>query len=73
MTDTAAIETIRRISASNPFNDDMPPAQLIESYGRDLGDSVTPAQLEYLERELTAALHALWRVRGVRKKIVKIT
>jgi len=72
MTDTA-VETMKRIAAQSPFNDDTPPSALIESYGRDLGDSVEPGKLDYLERELTAALHALWRVRGVHKKIVKVT
>lgn len=73
MTSDTAIDTIKRISAGSPFNDYTPPAQLIDSYGQDLGDSVEPAQLDFLERELTAALYALWRVRGVRKRIVKIT
>lgn len=72
MKDTA-VETMKRIAAQSPFNDTPPPSALIESYGRDLGESVEPAQLDYLERELTAALYALWNARGIRKRIVKIT
>ncbi len=72
MTDPSIL-AIQRISASNPFNDDTPPAKLIESYGQDLDDSVDPTRLDYLERELTAALYALWNARGIRKRIVKIT
>lgn len=72
MTDQSIL-AIQRISAANPFNDDKPPTALIESYGHDLGDTVDPTRLDYLERELTAALYALWAARGIRKRIVKIT
>lgn len=65
-----AIETIKHIAASSPFCDDSP-AAIIDDYAETLGDA--PAErVQYLERELTAALYALWRVQGVRKRIVKL-
>lgn len=70
MKDTA-VETMKRIAAQSPFKDESP-AAIIQEYGDLITD--TPAdRVQYLERELTAALYALWRVQGVKKKIVKIT
>lgn len=70
VTDTA-VETVKRIAAASPFHEDNP-AAIIDSYAETLGDA--PAdRVQLLERELTAALYALWRAQGVRKKIVKIT
>jgi hypothetical protein len=35
-------------------------------------DSLPPASLELLERQLIAALTAVWRAQGVKKKIIQI-
>ncbi len=67
MTDTA-VETMKRISAASPFN-----SAAVGSGYSALVDAASPESVQCLERELTAALYALWRAQGVRKKIVKIT
>lgn len=35
-------------------------------------EDVPPPTLELLEREITAALYAIWKARGVRKRIVRV-
>lgn len=71
VTDTA-VETMKRISASSPFNGAVQRPTTNDDYGA-LVDAASPESVQCLERELTAALYALWRAQGVKKKIVKIT
>ena len=34
---------------------------------------LTPEQLDQLERQLIAALHAIWKATGKRKKVIDLT